>query len=92
MPENLRLHKGEESSLRAGIFSAYSQDGMAGEHDIEEGDMQTLVTMQDFLAAEGGLTPQEFVERHAAALGLQPPSEVKVKPTASVWRFLDECL
>ncbi len=54
--------------------------------------MQTLVTMQDFLAAEGGLMPQEFAEQHAAALGLQPPSEVKVKPTASVWRFLDECL
>ncbi len=48
--------------------------------------------MQGFLGTEGGLTPQEFAEQHAAALGLQPPSEVKVKPTASVWRFLDECL
>lgn len=54
--------------------------------------MQTLITMQDFLAAERGLTPQKFAEQHAATLGLQPPGEVTVKPTASVWRFLDECL
>lgn len=54
--------------------------------------MQTSITMQDFLAAEGGLTPQEFAEHHAVTLELRPPSEVTIKPTASVWRFLDECL
>jgi hypothetical protein len=48
--------------------------------------------MQMFLEAEGGITPQEFVDRCAKALGLQPPSPLEVKPTASVWRFLDLCL
>jgi hypothetical protein len=51
-----------------------------------------MVTMEIFLHAEGGLTPQEFVEQRAEALGLQQPSLLEVKPTASVWRFLDLCL
>ncbi len=51
-----------------------------------------MVTMEIFLHAEGGLTPQEFVDRRAEALGLQQPSLLEVKPTASVWRFLDLCL
>ena len=51
-----------------------------------------MVTMEMFLHAEGGLTPQEFVEQRAEALGLQQPSLLEVKPTASVWRFLDLCL
>ena len=51
-----------------------------------------MVTMEIFLHAEGGLTPQEFVNQCAAALGLQQPSLLEVKPTASVWRFLDLCL
>ena len=51
-----------------------------------------MVTAEIFLAAEGGLSPQEFVDRQAAALGLQPPSTLVVKPGASVWRFLDLCL
>lgn len=51
-----------------------------------------MVTMEIFLAAEGGLSPQEFVDRQANALGLQPPAPLVVKPNASVWRFLDLCL
>lgn len=51
-----------------------------------------MVTVEMFLAAEGGLSPQEFVNQQAAALGLQPPSTLVVKPGASVWRFLDLCL
>ncbi len=51
-----------------------------------------MVTVEMFLVAEGGLTPQEFVNQQAAALGLQPPSMFVVKPGASVWRFLDLCL
>ena len=51
-----------------------------------------MVTMEIFLHAEGGLTPQEFVDQRAEALGLQQPSLLEVKPTASVWRFLDLCL
>jgi hypothetical protein len=51
-----------------------------------------MVTMQMFLDAEGGLSPQEFVDQYAEALGLQQPSSLEVKPTASVWRFLDLCL
>jgi len=51
-----------------------------------------MVTVEIFLVAEGGLTPQEFVNQQAAALGLQPPSTLVVKPGASVWRFLDLCL
>jgi hypothetical protein len=51
-----------------------------------------MVTVEMFLVAEGGLTPQEFVNQQAAALGLQPPSTLVVKPGASVWRFLDLCL
>lgn len=48
--------------------------------------------MEGFLEAEGGLTPQEFVDHYADALGLKRPIKVKVKREASVWRFLDECL
>ena len=51
-----------------------------------------MITMNMFLAAEGGISPQEFVDREARTLGLQPPAELVVKPTASVWRFLDLCL
>lgn len=51
-----------------------------------------MVTIEMFLAAEGGVTPQEFVNRCADAFGLQPPSRLEVKPGASVWRFLDLCL
>ena len=51
-----------------------------------------MVTMATFLEAEGGVTPQEFVNHHADALGLERPIGVKVNPGASVWRFLDECL
>jgi len=51
-----------------------------------------MVTMEMFLEAEGGLTPQEFVDQSAKALELQPPSQLVVKPGASVWRFLDLCL
>lgn len=51
-----------------------------------------MVTMEMFLAAEGGLSPQEFVDQSAATLGLQKPSRLEVKPGASVWRFLDLCL
>ncbi|MGE0820824.1 MAG: hypothetical protein AB7G75_00155 [Candidatus Binatia bacterium] len=51
-----------------------------------------LITMKMFLEAEGGLTPQEFVDRAAVAFGLRPPSQLIVKPEASVWRFLDLCL
>jgi len=51
-----------------------------------------MVTVEMFLVAEGELTPQEFVNHQAAALGLQPPSTLVVKPGASVWRFLDLCL
>lgn len=51
-----------------------------------------MVTMETFLAAAGGLSPQEFVNQRAAALGLQPPSLLTVKSGASVWRFLDLCL
>lgn len=51
-----------------------------------------MITVEMFLAAEGGLTPQEFVDQQAMALGLQPPSALMVKPGASVWRFLDLCL
>jgi len=51
-----------------------------------------MVTMEIFLHAEGVLTPQEFVDQRAEALGLQQPSLLEVKPTASVWRFLDLCL
>lgn len=51
-----------------------------------------MVTMEIFLAAEGGLTPQEFVDRRAEVLGLQKPSRLEVKPGVSVWRFLDLCL
>lgn len=48
--------------------------------------------MEMFLTAEGRLTPQEFVDQRAKALGLQKPSRLEVKPGASVWRFLDLCL
>jgi hypothetical protein len=51
-----------------------------------------MVTMEMFLHAEGRLTPQEFVDQRAEALGLRRPSPLEVKPTASVWRFLDLCL
>jgi hypothetical protein len=51
-----------------------------------------MVTMEMFLAAEGGLTPQEFVDQYADALELQRPSKLEVKAGASVWRFLDLCL
>jgi len=51
-----------------------------------------MVTVEMFLVAEGGFTPQEFANQQAAALGLQPPSTLVVKPGASVWRFLDLCL
>jgi len=51
-----------------------------------------MVTMRRFLEAEGGISPQEFVDRAAQVLGLQPPSKLEVKPEASVWRFLDLCL
>jgi hypothetical protein len=51
-----------------------------------------MVTMEMFLAAEGGLSPQAFVERCAESLSLQRPSRLEVKPGASVWRFLDLCL
>ncbi len=51
-----------------------------------------MLTMQMFLEAEGGLTPQGFVDHYAEVLGLQQPSPLEVKPTASVWRFLDLCL
>jgi hypothetical protein len=51
-----------------------------------------LLTMQMFLDAEGGISPQEFVDRAAKELGLQPPAPLVVKPTASVWRYIDLCL
>ena len=51
-----------------------------------------MLTMEMFLDAEGGLTPQEFVNRRARELELQPPSALVVKSGASVWRFLDLCL
>jgi len=51
-----------------------------------------MVTMEMFLDAEGGLTPQEFIDQRAQELELQPPSEITVKAGASVWRFLDLCL
>jgi hypothetical protein len=51
-----------------------------------------MVTMRMFLEAEGRISPQEFVDRSAEVLGLQPPSKLEVKPEASVWRFLDLCL
>jgi len=51
-----------------------------------------LLTMEMFLAAEGGISPQEFVDQQAKVLGLQPPAPLVVKPTASVWRFIDLCL
>jgi hypothetical protein len=52
----------------------------------------SMLTVEMFLAAEGGFTPQEFIDLQAAALGLQPPSTLTVKPGASVWRILDLCL
>lgn len=51
-----------------------------------------MLTMEMFLEAEGGLTPQEFIDQSAKAFELQPPSLLVVKPGASVWRFLDLCL
>jgi hypothetical protein len=57
-----------------------------------KGKMQGIVTMEMFLAAEGGLSPQEFVDQCAQTLELQWPSELEVKQGASVWRFLDLCL
>jgi len=48
--------------------------------------------MEMFLAVEGGLSPQAFVEQCAESLSLQRPSRLEVKPGASVWRFLDLCL
>src|SRR5262245_46313536 len=51
-----------------------------------------MVTIEMFLEAEGGLSPQAFVEQYAEILGLQPPAPLQVKPGASVWRFLDLCL
>lgn len=51
-----------------------------------------MVTMEVFLAAEGGMSPQEFVDRWAETLGLQRPAPLQVKAGASVWRFLDLCL
>lgn len=51
-----------------------------------------MVTWERFLEAEGGLSPQAFVDRRASELGLQSPSPLVVKPGASVWRFLDLCL
>jgi hypothetical protein len=51
-----------------------------------------MVTMEVFLAAEGISSAQEFVDRQAKALGLQPPAPLQVKPGASVWRFLELCL
>ena len=51
-----------------------------------------MVTMENFLAAEGMTSAQEFVDQQAVALGLQPPAPLQVKAGASVWRFLDLCL
>src|SRR5262245_21675172 len=51
-----------------------------------------MVTMEMFLEAEGGLSPQEFIDHCAQTLELQPPSKLEVKLGASVWRFLDLCL
>lgn len=51
-----------------------------------------MITREGFLEVEGALTPQEFVNNQADALGLKRPIGVKVKMRASVWRFLDECL
>ena len=51
-----------------------------------------MVTMEVFLATEGMSSAQEFVDRQAEILGLQPPAHLQVKPGASVWRFLDLCL
>lgn len=51
-----------------------------------------MVTMEIFLAAQGGMSPQEFVDQQAKVLGLQLPAQLQVKPGASVWRFLDLCL
>jgi hypothetical protein len=51
-----------------------------------------MVTMEVFLAAEGISSAQEFVDRQAKALGLQPPAPLQVKPGASVRRFLELCL
>jgi hypothetical protein len=51
-----------------------------------------MVMMEMFLAAEGGLLPQEFVDRCVETLELRRPSELEVKLGASVWRFLDLCL
>jgi hypothetical protein len=51
-----------------------------------------MVTMEIFLAAAGGISPQQFIDRQARELGLQPPAPLVVKPGASVWRFLDLCL
>ncbi|HKA54169.1 MAG TPA: hypothetical protein VKJ47_10955 [Candidatus Binatia bacterium] len=51
-----------------------------------------MVTIEMFLEAEGGLSPQAFVEQYAEILGLQRPGRLEVKPGASVWRFLDLCL
>jgi hypothetical protein len=55
-------------------------------------DVWHMVTMEMFLEAEGGLSPQEFVDQGADSLGLQRPSPLRVKTGASVWRFLDLCL
>lgn len=51
-----------------------------------------MVTVEIFLAVQGGMSPQEFVDQQAEALGLQRPAPLHVKAGASVWRFLDLCL
>jgi len=51
-----------------------------------------MVTMEAFLAAQGGMSPQEFIDQQAEVLGLQRPAPLQVKAGASVWRFLDLCL
>ena len=65
---------------------------MRGFIEKGKGRVQGMVTMEMFLAAEGGLSPQEFVDQYAETLELQPPSKLEVKLGASVWRFLDLCL
>ena len=51
-----------------------------------------MVTQEEFLKAEGCCTPQEFIDRWADVLQLKRAGTVTIKPGASVWRFLDECL
>ena len=51
-----------------------------------------MVTVEAFLEAQGRLTPQDFLDRYADALGLERPAKITLKQGASIWRFLDECL